>query len=574
MNLLKKTNKYLIEHYPLLWHSKAMQMMLTGISFWILSLFWGYCSTDIYSLQRTLFTNLYERSNFVFYHVIFCLITFCIWGISFYKNNAYKNNYPLKKGYFISLFFLLFIPFFFILSAYLPFTLGCKLKTQNFIKDHNISEETDKLNLGYAFLCSGNNYDKDGDAKSDYYISNRQYPDPYPLASMHFDRNENIWSDTLLKIREGNNFTDYSPSQHEKENNVELDGMKYQFYTTEYRYPNNDSCLAPFQLITKFYHGEELDDPHIYSVLNFSSILIYNDYYLMMTGEYNGQPYKTKYAPQIYELIKKNNTDGIRKVISDFILICDQYAVKNNLDADVLLRYLMEKSFHGLDHTIVFSNDYYLNDNGFDLHPAVQFPGIKNNKELVDFLETQKAFYFYENELRELFTNFQQVQHSFVTTDMVMVVLFMTLFFVCVFICFEFTTMKSFLISLPVAGVIAVIVGLITTFIHDNGYVCLLSFLIIILLTMIGLYLKKIRKGILAVLINLTYFIAPFFFIVWVVVYNELTKQDPYWNKCMNSYEMITHNSMFLTPAFLFLFSLTGVLLFLPVLRKWKACKE
>jgi hypothetical protein len=555
MLLLKRINKYLIENHPIVWHSKFIQLTFTGILFWILSLLFGYVFTTIDSLQRTLFSELYYENYFVFFHVIFCLIVFSIWAIAFFRNNAYKSNYPLQKGYFVYLFFLLFIPMFLIVSAYFPYTYGCKLKTKSFIRNQDLQADIDKLNLGFPFLIFGDYSDI-----SKYDISNRVYPDPYPVQSVYFNRDKGEWSDTSLSVAKGNKYVRYFPDSN-KTNNVEVDGSLYQFYLSDVVYLDKDSCKSQ-SVITRLYTKAELDSPEDYSILNFSSVLI--------DDHYNGKElYRSKYAPVVYQLVRHNNTSGIEKALNDFIAVGNKYSIENNLNAGILLSYLKAKSFRNFNKTIVNSN----------LDPEIQKGMARasefNNKDkLIEYLESGPVFYFQENRAEQLFANFKWSGESFLKQDVIVINLFIALFVVWLFLCFEFSTVRSFLISVPVVGIICILVGILVSFVHDPFVPVLFIFLIIMGATLMGLWSRKIKKGVLAILLNLTYCVAPLFLILLVIIYNESIKRVYYLDRCTGMEQWRTESSILVQPAFLFIFSLIGILGFLPILRKWKAYKD
>jgi len=574
MKVLKALNRYLIENHPLVWHSKAIQLTLTGILFWVLSFVAGYALTGIYTLQKYSFTDQYWQSGFVFYHLIFCLIALSFWAISFYRNNAWKNNYPMQKGYFTLLFFLLFVPISLIISPYFPFTYGSKLKIKKLIATVNVQKDIDLLNRGFPFMaCSVNDYQEN--TNSEYSITNRVYPDPYPLNFIT-TYEDNKWTSTELKIKGSNGLINYSAENNAKENAIAIRDRYYQVYKSKQIYPNGDSC-NPAELITKFYHKDELDSPAYNSVLNFSTLFIPADIsneYDLYRKESKSDRYKKNIAPLIYKWIRHNDTNAIKNCITDFASVCNRYSVRNNINADLLLDYLKGKSYKNLFKTVVYQREPDFTSELNDQVPVEELIALKDRKKIADLLESKHMLFFQEKELRQLIVNFGESRHSFLKLETIEIALNCALFLVALFICFEFTTRKSFLISIPVAGIIAIVDGLLYSF--TNRFInCLFTtFLVISSLTLVALYSKKLKKSILAVLINLTYFCSPFIVLFLILEYNEQVKLYSFFDKCKGCMEYGIKDSVLASPLFFILYALAGLLLFLQLLKKWNTYKE
>lgn len=575
MNLLKKLNTYLLENHPLTWHSKVIQLTLAGVLFWIISYFIGYALIDLQVLQNERILNYYFESSFVYFHVIYCVTIISIWAFYFYKNNAFKNLYPIKKGYFLQLFFYLFIPFTILVNAYYPFTKGCKEKTSTFFDTTEIGNEIDKLNLGAAFLIS---------YPGNYSLENRIFPKPYPVEIATFDENQQKWSEPPYNIYKtnGKNKTYWTPENYDEKYTIKVDGRKKQFFASETVETGTPCHYQSFSFVKKMYSLEELDHPELWSVLNYSSILI--DLKFIEGKENSFLQYSKNYAPTIYDWVRNKKITSIQKSIDEFKQVCDKYEIDYRINTSHIIFYLKFKKFKNIHHSIV--NTWRDNSGKYNHQDEVnQIQSmLTDTNYTIENMEYQHAYYYDNHALQKIFDNFSYTNNPNPIED------YSLLFFLCLslgitwlFLWFEFTDIKSLLITIPIVGILIVLNFLIVYLSRKDYYrdfeddlllSFIITFLTIISFTLFSLKTKKIKKKIANILVNLCYVLSPYFFIFTVILYNEKTKNVIKHHTCSGrAYESI-ENSFLIEPYFFFFYTLIGILLFLPLLKKWKAYEE
>ena len=591
MNPFKKFNTYLLENHPLMWHSKVVSLTLAGIFIWIVSYFVGYAMVDIHVLQSESIIGYYFESYYIFFHILFCIIIIFLWAFFFYKNNAFKHYYPLEKAYFRKLFFLLFFPFLLILSAYYPFTFGCKAKTSTFFNEKELKQDIDELNLGYAFLMND---------PYNYKLENRVYPNPYPVDFIKFDENDRSWGRTsaFIKNKEKNRYVNYDLYGDLDKNTVVVKGIKYKFFTTNMiKIDPKNKYQSP--VITKFYKERELDHPSEYSLFNFSTTLIntdldqykttfhfYDDNFSLFNFNNesdNGLNYKKLYAHKIYQLVKSKNYSQILNSIDRFKEICEKYGVEHRINSNHFLRYLRYQKFENLENSILKEYDeydYVISKNSAS-NQINKIQSYFNQKEkFIKAMNQQRVYFVYSSDLRTMINNFKKIKTSVLSNYSIIPILFVVLGLVWLFLFFEFTTIKNFIITIPIAGVL-IIVNFITiinvqTYRNIDKMILssfLITFGVILLLLFLAIKTKKFRKSILTILINLSYCIAPILFIFMTLLYNEWTKRIVRIGADGWPHEK-TIDSFLLNPYIFFLFSITGILIFYSILRKWKAYEE
>lgn len=576
MKFLKKLNTHLLENYPLIWHSKFIQLMFAGILFWIISFFAGFAMINLKNLQFHHISNYYEASGFVYFHVVYEIVILSIWALYFYKNNAFKNYYPLKKGYFIILFSTLFISFFILTSAYLPFTYGCKTKARTFFDENNLKDDIDKLNLGNAFLIS---------SPEDYNLKNRMYPNPYPVDMVTYDENNNRWGhipEHIIILK--SNSSDSSKSKYwsiyniDEKNTVNVDGRKIQFYSTRTKYYKIDKChTTDSTFLKKFYRLDELDHPELNSIINFSDVLVNARYRNVKNGLLTHSRH-TQYDPIIHQLIRNKKHDEIKKAISHFVSVCNKYQIENNINVDYLSKFLKIKNYKNFGASVVNiwrDNSGYYN-HGRELNDLKA--SLFDQKSFIKNMGTQHVYFYNKAGMDNLFYNHDYlIKYSKYSFELLFY-LFLSFFITWVFILFEFASIKSILISIPVGGVLLILNVMIIIFTNsrENGAFTtfIMTFLIIIVLTLIGLKKQLIGKKVLNILMNLCYLIAPIFINLIMIFYNELTKYYYVYSECYGTTRERRRDSIITEPYMFFLYSVIGLLLFIPLLKKWKALEE
>lgn len=200
----------------------------------------------------------------------------------------------------------------------------------------------------------------------------------------------------------------------------------------------------------------------------------------------------------------------------------------------------------------------------------------------MEYEKRQNSYDYYA--LHQVFRNYNTMHFGEpLKSYIILIYLFIALGLTWLFLWFEFAAIKSLLISIPVAGVLIIINFLIVIFSYSGGYgnfdemilsSFTITFFLIISLTGFALKTKKMKKRILNILVNLCYIISPFFIMFGILLYNQKTKYVQILNVCTGRMEETRIDSFLIEPYFFFFYALIGILLFLPILKKWKAYEE
>lgn len=588
MEFFKKFNQYMLENHPMAWHSKIIQLLIAGLLFFVVSFAYGYLHVDLSILKTDYLGSLYFSSNFFSFHIIFCLIVICIWAISFYKNNALKSFYPLQRFYLIRLFLQLMLGFGVLILAYFPFQMGANQKTRSILNAVELKVAISQLNLGYPFLVA---------ATGQYEFNNNLKIKSNDLSYFYYDNKDESWSRSYgtYYIPEALNKKYYSPFGDESyvpNDNAYtslIDGRKFLFYKSIDKYTNADSCTSN-QFIT---HFQKIDGLHYSDLLNYSDPYAYN----------KGVDFNAKLLPRIYSWVNQQQHDSIVRAIDKFTEVCDKYGIANNINAPLFVKYLKLKQYRDLSVNILKGSnvnysdlrgkDNYYSDFG-KLYPEyMQIIEEYNTNALGDVMdsdaevfvkamEKQDLFYYNDYELNQLLQNYYQSNVIYYSS---FIGLLMGAFALATFfIWFEFTEIKSLLISIPVAGVLSMIIGVFIAFSYnyfvgnsERGIekfgltIVLVVELIILALTIYGIYNQSFNKKLLNVLVNLSYMVV-LNILALILQWINLMSGHYVFQHCSERYTYLL--SPLFSPEMILLYAAIGLFTYFYFIKKWRAREE
>jgi hypothetical protein len=573
MKLYKKINLYLIENYPLVWHSRILELTLISLILNVFAYLFGYSYTSLINLQDNDFESIYSNSGFVFIHLIFFIITLVIWAMFFFRNNAFKKFYPLNKFYFTKLFFLLFIPFFLLGFIQISFKKGVITKIENLVAYTEFNSDVKTINLGYPYLIQEEylyNFKPENDLKNERISSFK-----YDFNTRKFIEQSNLY-DKNGKI--------YDPNNHPENNIILDDSTVYQIYY----YKNFKKCFTDERkILNKFIHSSELP------LKNSSSLVYYNDVLFSNKEFENSDDERSSFVRQItnskgdyiYNDIKENVSKKKRKQIlkrlRDFQLVCDKYHIKQYFDAEVIENYLFLKNYENLNFNLIRNDDSYLN---FNLKIKPNDPKLIEKLEESAITENQNLkvpYYFYDYKLDNLFSNIQQVnenKYNYYTEILIILITVVSLLFFIILL--EFNNILSIIISLPVIGLLFLVNGLvmlITRSYDENSLlnIYLINEIILWVIFLINLKTNYFKKSLMNVFISILYLTTPFLFLTILAnVANygyDITKT----NICKETITEYYKPYSYLDNPFVYLaVSIISILIFTTLLKKWQAYKE
>lgn len=598
MKLHSKFTQYLVANYPILFHSKFFHLMGISTAMWLFSFLIGYGLTNFTTLRNFSADSYYFESYFALFHFVALIVILSVWAIHFFKMKPVRNFYPLRKGYFTLLFLQLFLPFLLLISAYIPFHSGVLAKTRSLLPIEEFRKDKRTVNLGYPFLITNT---------EDYSFAKKAYPAPFPLdyitssvyTSEDYDRTENYenlkYSPDFIK-------QEYVPESEigmakplrsyfdSGDSILKMNGVKYLFYRTQLFYTNADSCSYNNLVSEIVWLSEEQRRGMTESSLqNYSNsymtnykgkgssrfILGYSDY-----EDYYGNGYDSLFVardlPLIYNIAVNKDYLAVEKSLENLAQVASKYGVPHRLNIPMLVDYWREKDMKNLSLNLVKTYDqsedsyYYEGDGTNDYY-------TNSEKEIL------RQYMFVEtNDFSKLNSNFQRAFFTDDFSDIYVMFLIMAFLLSSFILWFEFMEIKPFLISIPVGGVLSIVIFLIMLAANSpfsmgqSSNEILLFFILFCIFALAVYYIKAERTSrfVASILLNLGYVLVHFLLLYFLVIVNKLSRitQIDKADKCGNT---ISHEwfSGINSPIFFVLFGMVSVFLFYRLIPQWKAKK-
>jgi hypothetical protein len=581
-----------LENHPVLWRSKLLYILPAGLLLWGVFFAIGYFTTNLQVLKTTYNGNRYFDTYSVVLHIILALIVLSIWALNFYKKNAIRHYYPLGRFYFTKLYLFIAIGFFPIISLYIPFQAGVGYSSRSIVSIEALREDAKTYNLASVFL--GDNV-----MQQEYDLINRAYPAPFPMTILekkypisdfeHYP--ELVYSDSSDKQHY------YYPTEH-PENSFKLNDLEYQFLKT-HQAPVNPYCYTdPKQYILEFYHPDTTVNWKSYSLLNYSKVSVrsafepefhpgdINEYYYFDYSESfrdEQREFARYYAPTINRWVTGEKLDSIRYILASFQQILNKYAIPNKFDPKELAKSaLMAEKNPNPDFKTVETS----------FSPShLALLRSHAGKETKGILLHEIPRGYEKDELNRLMNNMEIAYYPDFQTESFLVSLMVAFLLAMALLLFDFTPFIEFLISIPVMGVLMIIVGFIGALIDINSggyylrkdypsetYVSLLIAIadaILVLFSVIAIYGKTFNKRVAGIFLNVGYFAAPLLPIVILITIVQFSRKWVYmcdnWNLALPKWAEIDEVN---TIIILFISGLAGLLLYFRLIKIWYAKKD
>lgn len=563
---------------------------------WLFAYVIGYFLTTVSVLRNESVDSYYFESYFVLFHFIAVIVILSVWAIHFFKMKPVRNFYPLRKGYFTLLFLQLMLPFFLMVSVYIPFHSGVIAKTKKLLPIEEFRADKQTANLGFPFLITNT---------GNYSFENKVYPAPFPLEYYKVFKNEedeNLYYQknydpsfkdqtyvSEAQVQQAQPIRNYLTKN---DSTLQLNGAQYYFYRTKRVYTNADSCEYN-DLITEFVSlPEKLKERITESSLeNYSSAFLINYSRNKRGGLFTSYDYYDEYQynnldslftardlPIIHNIAVKKDYEAIESNLYSFVQIANKYGVPHRIDVPELVSYWKEKNMKDLGVNLVhtydkkdeYGKDYMYTNEIYDYYSESEKRILRQHL----FVET--------SDFSKLNANFQSAHFTDDFTEMYYVFLIMAFLLSSFIVWFEFMEIKPFLLSIPVGGVTAILIILMMIAINSsfvmsqsvNEGIVLAILLSILFLAIYYVKSDRTNRFFSSILLNLAYVIVHFIFWTFVLVFNKATRSYglDMSDNCRNTmthelFPWIDH------PFFFLVFGMASVFIFFRLVPIWKAKK-
>jgi|GEM_PF-4240670 len=467
MNRIKKFDLYLLERFPLLWHTKICYMLVYSILISTIFYAWGYLYTDQNLINNHSINRYFELSFAYLFALTFGIIGITFWALSYFRKNAVKNFYPLQRFYFAKTLITFILIFWSLTWPITTFDWGVKYKVKTLAPLEKLEQNIQMINLSNVFLPS---------SVSDYnFIThfNSHYSEVEIFEKSSTDSswiNSYDYSDLYLKS--GITQESYYPNNHPEFNDT-LGARIFQFLSTRTIHIINPCYRKNYRLIKKSYQYDQLSSYKLYDLRNYCKEIIeptYFDYPAYTLSESyqfssqrsyhyyfdNEESYQEKFNEQLNPYLEKSTKEDIRKLLDDYEVFLKNYQIDYNLQLDSILNYVLKHSESMNFPELVSTGSW---SNGYDLEKESLSQSMENFQihRTQDPDNSPTIFYVEKSQLQSLFENVKTANYPYVNWNQLIISLAIGIALAFLFLLFTFSDLITLLISAPIGGLLIIL---------------------------------------------------------------------------------------------------------------------
>ncbi|MCT4630036.1 hypothetical protein [Winogradskyella sp.] len=594
-NFIHKTNQYLLERYPTIWNTRLVWMLLTAFILHLVFFTFGYITlSNPEILQNRYVRTIFFENGTVFLTSIISILLLVLWLIYMFKNNAFKNFYPVKSIKLFGQFVCYLLIIFSCSSFFLSYSYGIKTYISITYSDSQVSKEIEIAN-DVAMFFSEN--------VSDYTINKRRYPKPF--YELYCERT--------------NDFIDFDKPY------LEFEGKSFQFYslTTKevpyedrYTYINKTSAIENDSVYKKYVFSIAKDST---SVLYFKDSVVnvqpyvktevpsyYNASYTFFVSRndtlnniyhnydnwnYNEVDYDYNSRPQFslrhklrnkrnYELLQRGDKTEIKTLLKEFLTYSKYYKIPHNIDTQQWL-------------DLVYHPKNFEVKNFIRTQPKTLYENNAVTTELTRYekfyLERETDFFYDNNALHSVFENIEDIKASNPLMESIHFFMWFTFLLASLIFMFRVTGLKPLLFSIITVGVLILFISLTAALLfylnkgnsEDNIIYFLLYFTLFISSVIIAIpifFAERIKKIIVAICVNISLigFSLYLFLIISIISLHQkdACREHPDYYKdgfeCYTLLEILEINWSYI----FFIVGILFLLFYTKIIKKWKSLPE
>ncbi|NMH86679.1 hypothetical protein [Flavivirga algicola] len=579
-----KTNQHLLENHPIIWNTKLLWALTTAIILHVLFFVFGFFAiTNPKILHEYGAKQIFFENGTVYISIILSILILVIWLIFLFKNNAFKSFYPISRLKLFKQFFIYLIITFLSTTFYISYNLGVKSYISYQYDDESTEKEISASNTASLFFSKN---------ILDYTINQRCYPPPFDTLYCEIYNGITRTEDSLSLRFLDYHYKYYTLYKKEGTINQEFTDSTY----TDYVYYKTKDTIR-----TYFYKDSFFDiSPHVKTVnpsyFNYSKIFyesqkdkLEHDVIQYNYSEYNDFDYdqynyrlgfnknNKRWSKLNYDLLKRNDPNEIRQILSDFLVICNQYEIRHNLTA---------KNWFDM---------IYHPDGNFELKNLIrneprlelQYESNEPKTTLDTFYKNHITDYYLDNDsLFRVFENIEEIKDSDPFLESIHFFMWFAFFFSALVFMFRVTGLKPLLFTIISIGILTIFVILLAVFyayitkFNDEKVGFFASYLSLILgaviLSIPIFYAKKIKKLIVAICLNISIigFILYIFLIITIITLHQSYACGRYFAYLIEDCPNLLESLGITWSYILFIINLFFIYMYSGVIKNWKALPE
>ena len=489
MNSITKINKYLLEHYPLVWNTRLFWMILINIFTHLLFFLMGYFAVGSMADLKLKYSlgDYFTDTSVILYNYLISILIILVWIVFYLRNNAFKNFYKLKSLALFKEFCIIVFILFISISQYHSFKTGIKIKVRSSFSWEEIDQDIQDFNGAALFLVQ---------SEKDYEINNKQYPEPFPLKVV--SENEN---GPVVKVD-----TTRAYFVHK--------GFRFQFFEIDQKF------LKKYREENPYYYGYDYRFEHriVKDVSKYKdhvdpTLLNYSDVQFN-TGQ-DSLDFKAQIASH-EKILTEGYSGDIENELSTLIRLLDKYEVDHNLTVKEWLPLVDKAPFYRLTELIRTTDPKKNNNESRYKYDEVVFNQGNDYSSTVPFHDD---LYCDFDRLDYFFDNVHSAYYPVTEIQFVYFIMGFVFFFGLLIFIFKTTSLKSLLLSIVSSIVLLVIIVMLMTYLSNftNAYksrssyeynTMIITMVLVILFSQIS-YLRNWKKIVSTILASLAVYAVP-----------------------------------------------------------------
>ena len=468
MNTFKKYNTYLLTKQALLWHTRVIQMTLIMLLLNVVFYVVGYNSVNldkmlnVWRIHRWFF-----RESTTLYWLLCGLTLLIVWGAFFYRTHAAKNFYPISKWYFHKLAVCLFVPA--LLFLLIPFTYfkGLSNHAKQIISLEELQEFNTTVQLSRPFLLN---------QSDDFGYETRIFPKKYKEVSYWQKLSVEHYMPSYLYQGKETKIYDILKKEGASSLDSVLGIFAFRTSLVEVQTMQGGNNCSHFEQAFQYALPlDSLPDFKWSHVKNYAPSGHINRKLIRLRNKEETLPNQREYldATELTGMIHQwidHEQEAILETLQKLKKLLDKYQIKNNINPEKNFEYLIANDFHfHKELTVPYfyyeeddfnkalaETDFYYDE--YSPEPLYADNGIGH---FFQYLEDDQVSTFIENASTVHFSN------TFYDLDLLKTMGYIALAATLFLLYFQWANVLTFVISIPVAGVLIFIGALIHSIIKN-----------------------------------------------------------------------------------------------------------
>ncbi len=267
--MFKKIQKYLLINYPLLWNTKIVPAITFTILFHILFFIIGYFNGIIDFTNENYYDYGFTSGVIIFFSILVTILFFVLWFVYYFRNNAYKSFYNLKKTSLYKEWLIILLISFLNVTYSVSYITGKTLRQRSYYSQEETQKRCETISMASVFIAGAYepNYEQIEANNTGQITYNKK---TYPQNSLinksveSFNFNPAVKSESKVKtwMQENNQaqikklMVDYLAIA--KEHNLKSNINAEQWFNLTYNFPD----FIKYEIIGR---TSSKDDPNSYS---------------------------------------------------------------------------------------------------------------------------------------------------------------------------------------------------------------------------------------------------------------------------------------------------------------------